>query len=101
MSTKKINVVQDRSLRIILIDYEFLNSLFLEGAHQVTFHQQCIISLMTEVYKYLNGHSSDIVNNIFQLRENTHNLQNFHIFHTENPRSLKYRLWQQFPIVIR
>ena len=66
---------------------------------------------MIEVYKYLNGHSPDIINDIFKLRENTYNLQNFHIFQTENPRLLKYgldaisyrasQIWQQVPTDIR
>ena len=66
---------------------------------------------MIDVYKYLNGHSPDIMNNIFKLRENLYNLQNFHIFQIESPCSLKegldailYRacqLWQQVPIDIR
>ena len=48
------------------------------------------------------------MNDIFKLRENMYNLRNFHIIHTENPRSLKYgldvipyrasRLWQHVPI---
>ena len=33
---------------------------------------------------YLNGYSTDIMNNIFKLRENMYNLLNFHIFHTAN-----------------
>ena len=66
---------------------------------------------MTKVYKYLNGHSPDIINDIFKLRENMYDLRNFHIFQTESPRSLKYgldaipyrasQLWQQAPIDIR
>ena len=66
---------------------------------------------MIEVYKYLNGHSPDIINDISKLRENTYNLQNFHIFQTENPRLLKYgldaisyrasQIWQQVPTDIR
>ena len=65
---------------------------------------------MIEVYKYLNGHSPDIMNDIFKLRENMYNLRDFHIFQTENPGSLKYgldaiqycasQLQQQVPIVI-
>ena len=65
---------------------------------------------MIEVYKYLTGHSPDIMNDIFGLRENAYNLQNYHIFQTENPGSLKYglddisycasQLWQQVSIVI-
>ena len=50
-------------------------------------------------------------NDIFKLRENMYNLRNFHIFQTENPRSLKHgldaipyrasQLWQQVPTDIR
>ena len=106
-STKKINTVHERSLRIIRNDYESLYLLLLEETHQTTFHQRCINSVMIEVYKYLNRHSTDIMNDIFKLRENTYNLWNFHILPTENLRSLKYgldviphrasQLWQQVP----
>ena len=68
-------------------------------------------SFMIEVYKYLNGHSPDIMHDIFKLRENMYNLRNFRIFQTENPHSLKYgldaapyrvsQLWKQLPIDIR
>ena len=37
-STKKINAVHERSLRIIRNDYESLYPLLLEEAHQITFH---------------------------------------------------------------
>ena len=109
-SAKRKNAVHERSSRIIQNDYKSLHPLLLEEAHQITFHQRCINSLMVEVYKYLNGHSPDIINDIFKLRENMNNLRNFHIFQTENPRLLKYRLdaipyragqlWQQVPIDI-
>ena len=66
---------------------------------------------MIEVYKYLNGHSPDIMNDIFKLTKNMYNLRNFHIFQTDNPRSLKHgldaipysasQLWQEVPIDIR
>ena len=79
-STKKINAVHERSLRIIRNDYESLYPLLLEEVHQTTFHQRYINSLMTKVYKYLNGHSPDIMNDIFKLRDDTCNLRNFHIF---------------------
>ena len=110
-STRKINAVHERSLRIIRYDYKSLYPLLLEETHQITFHQRCINSLMIEVYKYLNGQWPDIMNDIFTLRENKYNLRNFQILKTENPRSLKcgldaipYRasqLWQQVPTDIR
>ena len=91
-STKKVNAVHERSLRIIRNDYESLYPLLLEETHQTTFYQRCTNSLMIEVYKYLDGHSPDIMNDIFKLRENTYNLRNFDVFQTENLRSLKYGL---------
>ena len=44
-STKKINAVHERSLRIILNDYESPFPLLLEESHQITFHQRYINSL--------------------------------------------------------
>ena len=51
------------------------------------------------------------MNDIFKSRENTYNLRNFHIFQTENHRSLKYeldaipyhasQLWKQVSMDIR
>ena len=46
---------------------------------------------MIEVSKHLNGHSPGITNDI-KSREIMCNFQNFHIFQTENPCSLKYGL---------
>ena len=101
--TKKINLFTKDLYGLFESPY----SLLLEEAHQLTFHQRCIDSLMVEVYKDLND--------IFKLREKMHNLctncTNLHIFHTENPLSLKYgldvvpyrasQLCQQVTIVIR
>ena len=70
--TKKINAVHERSLQIIRNNYESLYSLLLEEARQIKFHQRCINSLMIEVCKYLDGHSPDIMNDIFKSRENTY-----------------------------
>ena len=65
---------------------------------------------MIEVYKYLNGLSPDIMNDIFKLRENTYNLRNFHIFESQNPRTKKFgldsiayrasQLWKNVPELI-
>ena len=73
-TSKQINATHERSLRIILNNYESPYPLLLEEVHQIIFHQQCINSLMIEVHKCLNGHSPEIMNNIFNLRENMYNL---------------------------
>ena len=37
---------------------------------------------MTQVYKYINGHSPHIMNYIFLIKRNIYNLQNFNVFET-------------------
>ena len=67
-TSKKINSVHERSLRIILNDYQSPYSLLLEESHQITFHQRFINSLMIEICKNVNGHSPHIMNDISKLR---------------------------------
>ena len=55
-SSKKVNVLLERSLVIDLNDYESPYTLLLQEVHQKTFHQRCICSIMVKIYKYLNGH---------------------------------------------
>ena len=47
---------------------------------------------MIDVYKYLNGLSSHIMNDIFGLIGNTYNPINFHLFGNQNPRTKQYGL---------
>ena len=83
----------------------------LEEAHQITFHQRYINFLMIEVYKYLNGHSPDIMNDIFKLRENTYFSESSTssrqkiLVHWNTDSMLFHicvsQLWQQVPTDIR
>ena len=77
----------EKSLRLVLNDRqstldEMLDTL---NENEKTIHQQCIDRLLTEVYKFLNGYSPDIMNDVFHLRQNTCNLRNFHVFATDVP----------------
>ena len=66
---------------------------------------------MTEVHKYLNELSPDVINDIFKLRENTCNPKNFHMFESRNPRTKTFgldntayrdsQLWKNVPKEIR
>ena len=47
---------------------------------------------MIEVYEYLNGLSPDIMSDILNLRKNTYNMRNVHIFESQNPRTKKFGL---------
>ena len=51
-SIKKKNTLDERSLRIILNGCGSPYSLLLEEAHQITFHQQCVNSVMIEVLEW-------------------------------------------------
>ena len=73
-------------------------------------HERCINVLPTKVYKYLNGYSLDLMNEVFYLRQNYYNWRNFNIFATDNPRNkylLNYsvyranQLWQTLPSEIK
>ena len=66
------------------------NKMKSENSNEKSVYQKFIELLMTEVYKYLNSLSPDIMSDIFKLRENTCNLRNFHIFESQNPRTKKF-----------
>ena len=88
---KRINKIHERSLRLILNDYESSFDSLLSTLNEKTIHQRCINVLLTNVYKYLNGYSPDLMNEVFYLRQNHYNLRNFNVFATDNPRN-KYLL---------
>ena len=84
---KKINRVHEKSLRLVLNDHHSTLDEMLDTLNEKTIHQQCIDRFLTKVYKLLNGHSPEIMNDVFHLRQNTYNLQNFHAFATDVPRN--------------
>ena len=84
---KKRNRIHEKSLRLVLNDHQSTLDEVLDTLNEKTVHQQYINSLMTEEYKFLNGYSPDIMNEVFYLRQNTYNLRNFHAFATDVPRN--------------
>ena len=85
-SNYRLNRVHERALRIICIS--------------------CINFLITEVLKYLNGLSSNLMNEVFRLKLNYNNFGNFNQLETYIPKtksslnSSVYRanqLWQLVP----
>ena len=55
--------------------------------NEKTIYQRCINFLMTEVSKYVNRLSPDLINEIFRLKSNYHNLRNFNQFETYIPKT--------------
>ena len=102
--------MHERALRIISKDYISSFSDLVTLLKEKTIHQRCINLLMTEVLKYLNGLSPDLMNEVFKLKWHQHHLRNFSQFETNIPKtkssinSCAYRanqLWQLVPCKMR
>ena len=107
---KRINKIHERTFRLILNDYESSFDNLLSTLNEKTNHRRCKNFLLTEVYKYLNGYSPDLMNKLFYLRQNHYDLRTFNVFVADNPRnkyllnSSVYRanqLWQTLPTEIK
>ena len=107
---ERINKIHERSLRLIFDDYELSFNRLRFTLNEKMIHQRYINVLLTEVYKYLNGYSPELMNQVFYLRQNHYNLRNFNVFATDNPCN-KYllnpsvyranHLWQTLPSEIK
>ena len=91
-SIDRINSIHEWCLRLIQQNYGSDFEVHLENANEKPVHQKSIELLMIEVYEYLNGLSPAIMSDILNLRENTYNLRNVHIFESQNPRTKKFGL---------
>ena len=64
-----INKTHERSLRLILNDYESSCNSLLSTLSKNAIHQRCINVLLTKVYKYLNSYCLDLMNEIFYFHQ--------------------------------
>ena len=67
---KRIDRIRKGWLRLIIDDYESLFYDMLFTLNEKTILQSCINALLTEVYKYLNSLSPELMNEVFYLRRN-------------------------------
>ena len=61
----KMNKIHERSLRLLFKNYKDDSQDFLRSSGDISIHQRCINSLLTEVYKYIHGLSPEIMNKVF------------------------------------
>ena len=80
----KINKLHERALRIVYKDPSSLFEELFSKDKSVTVHQRNIQILATEMYKILNGISSDIMQDIFETKSNYHNTSNDPAFSSRN-----------------
>ena len=106
----KMNKIHEWSLRLLLQNYkdDFQDPLRFFG--DISIHQRCINSLLTEVYKYIHGLSPEIINEVLSTKANIYNTWQFNVFKTHIPTSNRYglnwipykanRLWNLKPKII-
>ena len=82
-----MNKIHERSLRLLLKNYKDDFQDLLRPSGDISIHQRCINSLLTEVYKYIHGLSPEIMNELFSTRANIYNTRQFDVFKTHMPTS--------------
>ena len=87
----KINRLHERSLRILYSDQSSTFEELLERDKTFSIHHKNIQSLAIEIYKFVNGLSPEIMNSVFNLKENNrYSLRNVYELYSRNPRTVKY-----------
>ena len=74
-----------RHERVKTNKYELSYEELLDITDEISVHQRCLNSLMTEVYKCLNGISADIINDIFAVSKHQDNNRYYQLFVTDRP----------------
>ena len=87
----KTNRLHERSLRIVYSDHSSTFEELLEKDKTFSIHHKSIQSLAIEIYKFVNGLSPEIMNSVFNLKENNrYSLRNVYELYNCNPRTVKY-----------
>ena len=110
-SNRLINQLQERALRIIHKDYNSSFSELLEMTNETTIRIRNLKFLVTEIYKFLNGLSPRIMNEVFQINECPYNLRNPRTLASKHKSTVRYgldtiafkgpQIWQDIPLEIR
>ena len=62
----------------------------LDLTNEISLHQRSLNSLMTEVYKCLNGLSLDIINDILAVSKHLYNTRHYNLFVTDRHKTDRY-----------
>ena len=71
-------------------NYELSYEELLDLINEISPHQRCLNSLMTEVYKYLNGISPDIINDTLAVSKHQYNTRHYNLLMTDRPKTDRY-----------
>ena len=71
----RINNIHERALRLTYKDNQSSFKELLEKDHSVTVHHKSLQALVTEIFKVKNDLASDIMKDVFELKEPPYNLR--------------------------
>ena len=89
-SMKKVNKIQKPYVRLMTNNYELSHEELLDLTNEISPHQRCLNSLMTEVYKCLNWISPEIMNDTLAVSKYRYNTRNYNLFVTDRPKTDRY-----------
>ena len=91
-SSKLINKVQEKALRITYSDQLTDFKSLLSNHNEITIHQRNLQVSMTEIYKIINQIAPPIMSSLFEICENTHNTRYSQVLSNESRRTVNYGL---------
>ena len=90
------SVVQERYLCLMTTNYELSYEKLLNLTNEISSPQRYLNSLMTEVYKCLNGFSPDIMNDTLAISKHRYNTWHYNLFVTDWPKTDRFG-WNSIP----
>ena len=88
----KMNKIYEQCILLLLKNYKHNFQDLLRSSCDISIHQRCINSLLTEVYKCIHRLSSKIMKEIFSAKVNIYNTRKRYVFETHIPTSNRYGL---------
>ena len=108
---RQINKIHERALPIVYVDNNSSFDELLKEAGSVSIHHRNIQQLAIEIYKALNNLSSQLMSELFMIKENKYKLRNEVILASNLPRSTNYginsvshlapKIWELIPNELR
>ena len=83
---KKVSKIQEPYLRLMTNNYKLSYEELLDLTNEISPHQRCSNSLMTEVYKCPIGLSPGIMNGILVVSKHQYNTRYYNLFVTDRPK---------------
>ena len=87
---RKVNKIQERYLRLMANNCELSCEELLDLTNDISPQQQCLNSLMTEVYRCQNWLSPDIMNHVLSVSKHRCSSRHYNLFVTDQPKTDRF-----------